>query len=53
MDTERSNEFQWANKPNTSTLLTALLELLQKEEPELCSPALMRLEKRRECSHYK
>jgi hypothetical protein len=53
MDIEKSNEFQWANKPNTSTLLTTLLELLKKEEPELRSPALMKLEKRRECSHYR
>jgi hypothetical protein len=52
MDIEKSKEYQWENKPNTSALLTTLLELLKKEDPELCSPALRRLEARRECPRH-
>jgi hypothetical protein len=44
---DMSKESQWENKPNTSALLTTLLELLKKKEPELCSPALRRLEAHR------
>lgn len=36
------------NNPDTSALLTALLGLLKEKKPELCSPALRRLETRRE-----
>ena len=48
VDIEKSKESQWEDKPNTSALLTTLLELLKKKEPELCSPALRRLETYRE-----
>ena len=39
------------NKGDKSALLTNMLELLKKKEPELCSPALKRLEERREHRH--
>jgi hypothetical protein len=39
------------NKIDKSALLTNMLELLKEKEPELCSPALKRLEERREHRH--
>jgi hypothetical protein len=52
MDIVKSKELQRENKPKTSALLTNLLDILKKNEPELCSPALKRLEARREFLHH-
>jgi hypothetical protein len=52
VDIEKSKESQWENKPNTSALLTTLLEFLKKKEPELYSSALRRLEAHRGCPRH-
>lgn len=52
MDIEKSKDYQWEKQPSTSALLSTLLELLKKEDPELWSPALRMLKARRECSRF-
>jgi len=41
---KKSKQPPWENNPDSSALVTTLLELLKEKEPELCSPALRRLE---------
>jgi hypothetical protein len=52
LDIEKSMESLRDNELTISTLITTLLELLKKKEPELCLPSLRKLEARRECPHH-
>ena len=51
-ETEKSYGSPRENNPDSSALVTTLLELLIKKEPELCSPALRSLQARRECPRH-
>jgi hypothetical protein len=41
---QTANQPPRGNNPETSVLVTALLTFLKEKEPELCSPALRKLE---------